>query len=267
MSTADSYWPVLLGVDEDGRAEAWVATRPGCVVFAASAAEAVSQVPAAAAEYDVWLARWGLVGIWDIPTIRPTKGEANQTDVRILERVPVAERVIQGNTAAFFQWDAQAVNTEEIDATLRLLKAPRQELLAVLGQFQPDKLSLRPGGGHRTVEDIVRHVATVEWWYMSRIVPFPAPDDGEYPQDLEGLLGWIRERVAQRLLGLSDEERGRISVPDPDSGERWSARKVLRRLIYHELYRAVPSAAVAQGAPVVTAANQGCHTLLNERNI
>jgi len=100
----------------------------------------------------------------------------------------------------------------------------------------PDRLSVRPGGGQRTVEDIVRHVATVEWWYMSRIVLFPWPRDGEYPEDLEGLLAWTRHRVADRLRRLSDEERSRVSVPDPESGERWSARKVLRRLIYHELY-------------------------------
>src|SRR5690606_18089426 len=109
----------------------------------------------------------------------------------------------------------------------------RRELLATLRRFQPDQLTLRPGGGERTVEQIARHVATVEWWYMSRVVPFPFPKDGEYPEELEELMAWIRERVAGRLRRLSHQERAATPVPDEESGERWSARKVLRRLIYH----------------------------------
>ncbi len=35
---------------------------------------------------------------------------------------------------------------------------------------------------------------------------------------------------------LSSEELAAVTVPDTESGERWSARKVLRRLIYYELY-------------------------------
>lgn len=34
----------------------------------------------------------------------------------------------------------------------------------------------------------------------------------------------------------SPTANGGTCVPKPESGERWSARKVLRRLIYHELY-------------------------------
>lgn len=231
-----SGWPVLLGVDEEGRVEAWVATRPGCVVFAASEEEAIGEIPAVAAEYDAWLSRWGIPEIWNIPTVRRAAGDGRQTGVRILERVLVGESIVHGNTAAFFQWDAQPATDEEINATLRLLAASRRELLATLRQFPPDKLSMRPGGGRRTVEEIVRHVANVEWWYISCIVPFPFPDDGEYPEDVEKRLPWIRTRVAARLRSLSPEERARTLVPDPESGERWSARKVLRRLIYQELY-------------------------------
>ena len=148
----------------------------------------------------------------------------------------VPPTIVHGNTAAFFAWDQQPVTDDEIEATLRLLAASRRELLATLRRFQPDRLTLRPGGGARTVEQIARHVATVEWWYMSRVVPFPFPKDGEYPEELEELMAWIRERVAGRLRRLSHQERAATPVPDEESGERWSARKVLRRLIYHELY-------------------------------
>ncbi|REJ33940.1 MAG: hypothetical protein DIU83_05045 [Bacillota bacterium] len=233
---ANGCLTVLLGVDDAGRVEAWVAERPGCVVFAAGEDEALRRIPAAAAEYDGWLARWGLARLWDIPAVARALRTADQTGVCILERVPVGESIVHGNTAAFFAWDQQPVTDDEIEATLRLLAASRRELLATLRRFQPDRLTLRPGGGARTVEQIARHVATVEWWYMSRVVPFPFPKDGEYPEELEELMAWIRERVAGRLRRLSHQERAATPVPDEESGERWSARKVLRRLIYHELY-------------------------------
>ncbi len=233
MSSVDSpALQVLLGLDGAGRTEAWIADRPGCVVFAASESEAISGVPAAAAGYDELLRRWGLDGVWTAASgARP----AVQTEVRILERVAVDEDVVHGNTAAFFRWDAEPATSQEIEATLTVLERSRQELLGILGGLKPDQWAQRPGGGHRTVEEIVRHVGSAEWWYMSRIVDFPVPEDG-YPQDPEALLTWIRERVTSRLRSLTAEERARTTVPNPKSGERWTARKVLRRLIYHELY-------------------------------
>lgn len=44
--------PVLIGVDDAGRVEAWVATRPGCVLFADNEEQALRGIAAAVDEYD-----------------------------------------------------------------------------------------------------------------------------------------------------------------------------------------------------------------------
>src|SRR5690606_39335590 len=107
----------------------------------------------------------------------------------------------------------------------------RRELLATLRRFQPDQLTLRPGGGERTVEQIARHVATVEWWYMSRVVPFPFPKDGEYPEELEELMAWIRERVAGRLRRLSHQERAATPSATTRSEEHTSELQSRENLV------------------------------------
>lgn len=234
---------MLLGVDDAGRAEAWVATRPGCVVFGETVAAALAQVPAAAGRFDTQLSRWGLsdYGQAWLPWPQPGKsagaavGPEGQTGVHVLERVAVGESLQQGNTAAFFHWDAQPASSPEVVATLRLLSRTRTELLDMVRDIKPVHWAARPGGGRRNVEEILRHVAQVEWWYTSRIVDFPIPERG-WPPDVVSFLSWTRRRVASRLQALTPEERSRITVPDPMSGEQWSARKVLRRLVYHELY-------------------------------
>lgn len=231
--------PVLMGVDAAGRAEAWVANRPGCVVFAEDEASALGQLAEAVEEYDGWTRSIGLAvqDIWAMgPECAGTDDSTERTGVCVVERVLVAEDVVHGNTAAFFSWDEAPATEAEIEATLQLLDASRRDLLAAVHALGRRRWSERPGGGARTVEEILRHVGTAEWWYMSRIVHFPRPKDGEYPDDAELLLAWIRRHVAERLRALSDQERTRIVVPDAASGERWSARKVLRRLVYHELY-------------------------------
>lgn len=238
--------PVLLGFDDAGRVEAWVAMRPGCVVFAGKESEALEKIPYAMQEYDRWLSRYGLSSVWahfgraasDVaPAPYVPFGEV-RTGVCVVERVYVPEDVIGGNTAAFFGWDKQVPTDVEIASTLQVLSSSREELWATARALGAERWSERPGGGQRTVIDILRHVAHVEWWYMSRIVDFPVPEAGypEEPEEMEAFLEWTRQRVVERLQALSSEELAAVTVPDTESGERWSARKVLRRLIYYELY-------------------------------
>ncbi len=94
--------PVLLGFDDAGRVEAWVATRPGCVVFAGKESEALEKIPYAMQEYDRWLSRYGLSSVWahfgraasDVaPAPYVPFGEV-RTGVCVVERVYVPEDVI-----------------------------------------------------------------------------------------------------------------------------------------------------------------------------
>lgn len=228
--------PILVGVDLDGRVEAWVATRLGCVSFAENEPAAISKIRAQIHDYDRWLTNHQLATSPAAarPIHRQTSAE-DRVNIVVVERVTVAERLVHGNTAAFFDWDGQATTSSEIETTLRLLSYSRQDLLDLVHRLPRQEWFKRPGDGQRTVTAILRHIANVEWWYISRIVDFPVPTDG-YPDEVLRFLAWTRHRVAARLRSLSSAERTRIALPDRDSGELWSARKVLRRLLYHERY-------------------------------
>lgn len=235
-SHAQQQVPVLVGIDAHGRAEAWVSTRPGCVVFAESEAAAISGIFTAIYDFDEWLTRHGLEGSLPVGLRLSSQTSENGPEcVHVVERVTVGEDLVQGNTAAFFDWDREPVDPVDIETTLQWLTCSRHDLLQLVHRLPSEAWSWRPGNGNRTVTDVLRHVGNVEWWYMSRIVDFPVPNDG-YPEDVLPFLAWTRHRVAVRLRNLTGAERARIALPDRHSGELWSARKVLRRLVYHERY-------------------------------
>lgn len=152
--------PVLIGVDDAGRIEAWVATRPGCVLFADNEEQALRGIAAAVDEYDRCLSPA------DFQPAEMSETTQRTTSVRILERVTVGEPLLHGNTAAFFDWDKQAVTDHEIEATFERLSRTRKQLLRVAHDIGESRWSERPGGGVRTVVDVLHHVAHCEWWYV-----------------------------------------------------------------------------------------------------
>lgn len=151
-----------------------MATRPGCVAFAENEELALLRIAAALDEYEHWLSP---VSVEATASSKATLASTERrTSVRVLGRVNVAEPLVHGNTAAFFDWDKQIVTIHEIETTFEMLSRSRKRLLDVAHGIGEARWSERPGGGMRTVVDVLHHVARGEWWYVSRIVDFPFPD-------------------------------------------------------------------------------------------
>ncbi len=97
-------------------------------------------------------------------------------------------------------------------------------------------LDMSPGEGARTVRDCLMHIASVEWWYITRLeISLPDLPDGPFE----------RLRIARRLAAetLSDLPRDRLGgIYQPPAfiaanarvSNLWTARKVLRRIVDHE---------------------------------
>jgi len=133
------------------------------------------------------------------------------------------------------------VSPEQVDLTVRLLAATRSDLLDTVGKlpeaaldWDPPYRSFASWATWRTVRQILAHLANTETHYYLAWIGFiprssPAPADGDWRE----FLGEHRSETLSRLRELRDSpNRRRVINRD---GEEWSAAKVLRRLVRHEI--------------------------------
>lgn len=217
MSTQLHY---ALEVGPQDQAIGWVLELPGCHVLT-SLDQAQTKVLAATREYWDWLTRHGEAipeGILELACVEVVRSREDKR---------------QGRTSAFFQADAEPVSPETLDRCLRLLDWSRQDLWQLLEPLPPQALAWGyPGGGDWTIKTILQHIAGAERWYLTKLWPrLPELPRSRTPQER-------LERVRALALGLltaAPPAQRSIVVRVPD-GERWSLRKVLRRMLYHERY-------------------------------
>lgn len=129
---------------------------------------------------------------------------------------------------AFFEDDRRPLTLAEINTTLDELVITRRELLAQIEHVSAELLARWISGERfKTIYGIMLHIATAECWYgdnMGAATPWVVP-----PLDPFAALAASREHTRAFLPTLADDSRVITWV-----GEAWSARKVLRRILWHE---------------------------------
>jgi len=129
---------------------------------------------------------------------------------------------------AFFEDDKRPLTRDEVRTALDELEISRQELLLLVSRVPLDVLAQSiPGETFGSVQGILRHIARAEWWYCDRLAVAPA--GVPFPEDPFAALVVSRDNTRARLPTLVGDERITTLV-----GETWSARKVLRRTLWHE---------------------------------
>ena len=129
---------------------------------------------------------------------------------------------------AFFEDDRRRLTEAEIHTALDELTVSRRDFLAQLVEVPQDILTCPISGEvFGSIIGIVRHVAGAEWWYC---------------QHLGGVAQW--ELLAGDALAALAAARADTRVFLPmlvgdtrivtHVNEMWSARKVLRRILWHE---------------------------------
>jgi uncharacterized damage-inducible protein DinB len=225
---------------EIGRADGWCLVHcpdlPGAGFKAPSREAALALAPGRlSAELD-WLARTApALGRRVCPGASWPFAVAGE----VVLDVPAAE----GDTEATFEPDLEPLDDAYLAHSLSYLEASRRALQGLVGGLPDECLSWRPAPGKRTVAEVLGHIADAEAFYAVRLERPEAatPELWEhYAGRTLGLgpferLARTREMVAARLGALSEDDRRRVATFDPHQ-ETWTARKVLRRLVWHERY-------------------------------
>jgi hypothetical protein len=95
-----------------------------------------------------------------------------------------------------------------------------------VGDIEPEVANKVLPGEQWSIEGVLEHVAKSEWWYLDRLgLAFPRegiPEDAKL---------FLREVHAHMLVTLPELQKrgGAVTL----AGETWSARKVLRRSLWH----------------------------------
>ncbi len=192
---------------------AWVLDLPGTYAAGQTREEALWALAQEVRDYWAWLRKFG----------EGAPSENEPVEVEVVETFRAFKSSPDYEVNAFFAPDAKPVEEKEIPRLLHLLDMSRQELLDVLSQVPADAFGWRRDERTRTIGEILRHIASVELWYLSRL---PATDPRVMLEQTRSIARDIlgRREILQRTQFVSL------------AGEKWSARKVFRRFLYHERY-------------------------------
>lgn len=227
-SPADGGYTVYLEVSAGEACMAHVAELPGCYLLAPDQRAALAALPAEVTRFRVWLHQHGI-------TAPVVAGGA----LRVRESISGARPWAPNGAAALFAIDRRPLNDQELALHLAVLAGARADLLALLHTVPRAAFDERLLGQARTLRETLAHLAGAEAWHVSRLGP--AIDTRE-PEPVRRLVD-IRARAIAQISRHARSDRDLVYVPrtalsdDPD--ESWTLRKVVRRMIEHELLHLV----------------------------
>lgn len=198
----------------------WVLDLPGCFSSARSQAKAVASAPSSIAEY------YGWVAAHDPSTPRVSSPFEVET-TEVFEAHPCSSDP-DYLVNALFEDDCRPLAYWDVEVGLRLLDWSHQDLLNVVRCVPPEQLH-EPiqGQVHGTIAGVLEHVCGAENWYFSQFDL--SVERSSLPEDVFERLEAVRANTRCQLVTLIGQTRITTSCE-----ERWSARKILRRTLWHE---------------------------------
>ncbi len=199
----------------------WMLDLPGCFSSARTQDEAVALAPARIAEFVRW------IGEHDPSASLPDP----PFDVDLVETFDAfpcgADPEYLVN--AFFEDDRRPLTTVDIKQGLRTLEWSRRDLWAVIEPLSSHDLDRVIDGERRgSISGILDHLCRAENWYLGQLGL--ETNWARLPDDLHDKLAQLRAHTRRQLARLANDFRITESCE-----ETWSARKILRRTLWHEL--------------------------------
>lgn len=198
---------------------AWVFNLHGCFSKANTRDKAIAGVPQVIKEYSHWLKGHN----------HPFSPPEEAIEVFLAEDIKSFAIKDDYFANAFFEDDRRPLTTDDIDEIEQLLAYTRKDLFGVIERISPEQMDQPIEGEVRsTIRGILNHIATAERWYFDRIdMGF---DRKQFPEEVLRKLEMARKHTTVTLPRLE----GAVQVFEK-RGEKWSARKVLRRTLWHEI--------------------------------
>jgi len=200
---------------------AWALDLPACFSSARTEAEALARAPQCIAMYFSWLTNHdsslpAISGPFEIESVEIFRSFVSEEDPEYLVN-------------AFFEDDRRLLSYWDIEVALRLLLWTRRDLSNVLQRAMQEHLS-RPIAGEigGSISGILKHIAGAENWYLEQLGL--GIGQAQLPADPLLMLEAVRANTRAQLPKLVGDER----VVRGEGGELWSARKVIRRALWHE---------------------------------
>ena len=203
---------------------AHVSELPGCWVLTSDEADALARLPAAIERHRAWLRSHGL------------PGGGTEPFVLVVRQTVTGPRPWTHNGAsALFAMDRRLFDDAEFSLHLHMLACARSDLLRAVAAIPRGAFDDRVPGERRTVRETLTHLADMEEWFISRLgrtVQVREPDPVRRLVD-------VRARTVEHLTRYAPEDRDLVFVPtlrpSDDPEELWTLRKLMRRLLEHEL--------------------------------
>lgn len=198
---------------------AWVLDLPGCYSAAPTEESALALCPRRISAYFDWIAAHDesmAIRTIDFSTILTER-------FRSYYAADAPEYYVN----AFFQGEEQPLSYWEVVDYRRLLEWSHQELLQVAEPVLRAGTALAPTLVQSEIRSLLGHVAGAENWYFSHL-GFELADAHLTADPLERLIA-VRANSLARFTHLVGDDR----VVEYHE-EKWSARKILRRALWHE---------------------------------
>ncbi|MBN1438447.1 MAG: DinB family protein [Anaerolineales bacterium] len=129
---------------------------------------------------------------------------------------------------AFFEDDARPLRPWDLDIGRRLLEWGREDFIRLSGFLMPDSLNHRENAPNWSLLDrLMGHIWEFESTVLKRMGTMLDP--AEMPGDAMGRLEVVRAKFLEKL-----PEWAEADLTTEEFGEKWSARKALRRVLWHE---------------------------------
>lgn len=199
---------------------AWAVDLPGCFSSANTSQSAITNAPQKIGEYFSWLSKHN-------SSLLVVDNVIECQLIETFQSFPSSENS-DYIVNAFFESDRPPLGYWDVEITLRLLNWTRQDLLDVVHSVTPDNLKKSISGEVRgSISGIVDHIAIAENWYFGQLGH--GLERADLPSDPFEKLARVRENTVVQLVKLIGDEH--IAK---DSDELWSARKIVRRTLWHE---------------------------------
>jgi uncharacterized damage-inducible protein DinB/predicted RNase H-like HicB family nuclease len=199
---------------------AWALDLPACFSSATTIADAVAHAPQKIAEYFSWLLSHD--------SLLLIVNEPIEVEVVEIFHSFVSSEAPDYIVNAFFKDDRCPLGYWDVEIALRLLDWTRQDLLSVIHLTTQDQLTKAiPGEVRGSITGILNHVAIAENWYFNQLGY--SLERAQLPSDSLEILALVRANTREQLVKLIGNER-----ITKNCDELWSARKIVRRTLWHE---------------------------------